>query len=98
MLALRGRLKAKLQNSITARKDFEDSYELLPNASAALRLARIRRTGEGLYQRRHLSRARSQLSDTATNLEPARDTEKLGMPGDWGMEAMPAWEISAEDH
>src|SRR5438105_12478475 len=38
VLALRGRLEAQLQDAVSAQKDFELSYNLLPNASAALKL------------------------------------------------------------
>jgi thiol-disulfide isomerase/thioredoxin len=79
MLALRGRLEAKLQNNITARKDFESSYALLPNASAALRLGEFHElakdyTGAATWYGRAFA-----LSDTATKSANRREIrEKIG--------------------
>jgi len=41
VLALRGRLELKLKDLAAAQKDFEDSYEILPNAAAAEQLGEI---------------------------------------------------------
>jgi len=79
MLALRGRLEAKLQNTLTARRDFENSYELLPNASAALRLGEFDELikdykSAAMWYGRALA-----LSDTATKSGNRREIrEKLG--------------------
>jgi len=79
MLALRGRLKAKLQNSITARKDFEDSYELLPNASAALRLGEFDELAKDYTSAATWYGRAFALSDTATKSGNRREIrEKLG--------------------
>ena len=79
MLALRGRLEARLQASITARKDFESSYALLPNASAALRLGEFDELAKD-YQGAATEYARAfALSDTATKSGNRREIrEKLG--------------------
>jgi thiol-disulfide isomerase/thioredoxin len=79
MLALRGRLKAKLQNNITARKDFEDSYELLPNASAALRLGEFDELAKDYSSAATWYGRAFALSDTATKSGNRREIrEKLG--------------------
>jgi thiol-disulfide isomerase/thioredoxin len=41
LLLLRGRLESKLQDTTAARKDFEASYALAPNASAAEKLGEL---------------------------------------------------------
>jgi thiol-disulfide isomerase/thioredoxin len=79
MLALRGRLKAKLQNNITARKDFEDSYELLPNTSAALRLGDFDELAKDYNSAAMWYGRAFALSDTATKSGNRREIrEKLG--------------------
>jgi thiol-disulfide isomerase/thioredoxin len=79
MLALRGRLKAKLQNNITARKDFEDSYELLPNTSAALRLGEFDELAKDYASAATWYGRAFALSDTATKSGNRREIrEKLG--------------------
>jgi thiol-disulfide isomerase/thioredoxin len=79
MLALRGRLEAKLQNNITARKDYESSYTLMPNASAALKLGEFDELAKD-YQGAATEYARAfALSDTATKSGNRREIrEKLG--------------------
>src|SRR6202030_3006508 len=79
MLALRGRLEAKLHNNITARKDFESSYALLPNASAALRLGEFDELAKD-YKAAATQYARAfALSDTATKSGNRREIrDKLG--------------------
>src|SRR5215467_8295173 len=41
LLALRGRLEARLNDATAAREDYEESYALKPNASAALKLGEL---------------------------------------------------------
>jgi thiol-disulfide isomerase/thioredoxin len=41
LLALRGRLESRLNDSTAAREDYEESYALQPNASAALKLGEL---------------------------------------------------------
>ena len=79
MLALRGRLEAKLQNNVAARKDFEASYELLPNASAAVRIGEFDELAKN-YKAAATEYARAfALSDTATKSASRREIrDKLG--------------------
>lgn len=79
MLALRGRLEARLQASITARKDFENSYALMPNSSAALRLGEFDELAKD-YQSAATWYGRAfALSDTATKSGNRREIrEKMG--------------------
>ena len=79
LLALRGRLEARLQNTVGARKDFENSYALTPNASAALKLGEFDELGKD-YSGAAKEYARAfALSDTATRSENRREVrEKLG--------------------
>src|SRR5437879_5863569 len=66
VLALRGRLQLKLKDTAAARKDFEESYSLLPGATAAELL------GEMAEMKKDLNRAIEQyarafaLADSAT--------------------------------
>jgi len=41
LLALRGRLESRLNDSTAAREDYEESYALQPNASAAIKLGEL---------------------------------------------------------
>ena len=79
MLALRGRLKARLLASITARKDFESSYALVPNASAALRLGEFDELAKDYKSAATWYGRAFALSDTATKSGNRREIrEKLG--------------------
>jgi thiol-disulfide isomerase/thioredoxin len=79
MLALRGRLEARLQASITARKDFENSYALLPNASAALRLGEFDELAKNYKDAATWYGRAFALSDTATKSGNRREIrEKMG--------------------
>ena len=79
MLALRGRLEARLQASITARKDFENSYALLPNASAALRLGEFDELAKDYKSAATWYGRAFALSDTATKSGNRREIrEKMG--------------------
>ena len=79
MLALRGRLEARLQASITARKDFENSFALLPNASAALRLGEFDELAKDYNSAATWYGRAFALSDTATKSGNRREIrEKMG--------------------
>jgi thiol-disulfide isomerase/thioredoxin len=79
MLALRGRLEARLQARITARKDFENSYALLPNASAALRLGEFDELAKDYNSAATWYGRAFALSDTATKSGNRREIrEKMG--------------------
>lgn len=79
VLALRGKLEGRLQNTAAARKDYEESYALLPNSSAALRLGELDELAKN-YNAAATEYARAfALSDTATKSGNRRETrEKLG--------------------
>jgi thiol-disulfide isomerase/thioredoxin len=79
VLALRGRLESRLQDSGSARKDFEESYRLLPNASAAVKLGEFAELAKD-YNGAALEYARAfALSDTASKSGSRRDIrQKLG--------------------
>jgi len=79
VLALRGRLEARLRDSGAARKDFQESYVLLPNASAALKLGEFDELAKD-YSSAATQYARAfALSDTATKSGNRREIrEKLG--------------------
>ena len=79
VLALRGRLAAQLQDTAAAQKDFELSYNLLPNASAALKLGEFDELAKN-YSGAAMQYARAfALSDTATKSGNRRDVrQKLG--------------------
>ena len=78
-LALRGRLEGRLQNTAAARKDFEESYALLPNSSAALKLGEFDELAKN-YNGATTQYARAfALSDTASKSGNRRDIrQKLG--------------------
>lgn len=79
MLALRGRLEARLQASITARKDFENSYALMPNSSAALRLGEFDELAKDYKSAATWYGRAFALSDTATKSGNRREIrEKMG--------------------
>ncbi len=79
MLALRGRLEARLPASITARQDFENSYALLPNASAALRLGEFDELAKDYKSAATWYGRAFALSDTATKSGNRREIrEKMG--------------------
>jgi thiol-disulfide isomerase/thioredoxin len=79
MLALRGRLEGRLQDTAAARKDYEHSYALLPNSSAALKLGELDELAKN-YNAAATQYARAfALSDTATKSQSRRDIrQKLG--------------------
>ncbi len=79
VLALRGRLEAQLQDTTAAQKDFELSYDLQPNASAALKLGEFDELAKN-YSGAVMQYARAfALSDTATKSSNRRDVrQKLG--------------------
>jgi thiol-disulfide isomerase/thioredoxin/tetratricopeptide (TPR) repeat protein len=79
ILALRGRLDGRLQQGAASRKDFEESYALMPNASAALKLGELDEL-EKNYRGAATQYARAfALSDTATKSSNRHDIrQKLG--------------------
>ena len=79
VLALRGRLEGRLQDNAAARKDYEQSYALLPNSSAALKLGEMDELAKN-YNAAATEYARAfALSDTATKSGNRREIrEKLG--------------------
>jgi thiol-disulfide isomerase/thioredoxin len=79
MLALRGRLDGRLQQVAASRKDFEESYSLMPNSSAALKLGELDEL-EKDYKGAATQYARAfALSDTATKSSNRHDIrQKLG--------------------
>ena len=79
VLALRGRLQGRLQNTAAARKDFEDSYSSAPNSSAALKLGELDELAKD-YNDAATQYARAfALSDSATKPDNRRDIrQKLG--------------------
>ena len=79
VLALRGRLESRLQDRATARQDFEKSYELAPNSSAALKLGEFDELAKD-YKAAATQYARAfALSDTATKSGNRREIrEQLG--------------------
>jgi len=79
VLALRGRLEARLQDSAAARKDFEISYALMPNSAAALKLGEFDELAKD-YNGAATQYARAfALSDIATKSGNRRDIrQKLG--------------------
>jgi len=79
MLALRGRLDGRLQQVAASRKDFEESYSLMPNSSAALKLGELDEL-EKDYKGATTQYARAfALSDTATKSSNRHDIrQKLG--------------------
>jgi thiol-disulfide isomerase/thioredoxin len=79
VLTLRGRLEARLQDTVAARKDFEQSYSLLPNSGAALKLGEFDELAKD-YSGAATQYARAfALSDTAIKSGNRRDIrQKLG--------------------
>jgi len=79
LLALRGRLEGRLNDSAAARKDYEESYALQPNASAALKLGELDELTKN-YEGAATEYARAfALSDTAAKSGSRREIrEKLG--------------------
>ena len=79
VLALRGKLEGRLQDGGGARKDYEESYALLPNSSAALKLGEMDELAKN-YRGAATEYARAfALSDTATKSGNRREIrEKLG--------------------
>lgn len=79
VVALRGRLESRLNDSAAAKKDFEESYRLTPNASAAVKLGEFAELAKD-YNGATLEYARAfALSDTASKSGTRRDIrQKLG--------------------
>jgi len=79
VLVLRGRLDGRLQQTAASRKDFEESYSLMPNSSAALKLGELDELQKD-YKGAATQYARAfALSDTATKSSNRRDIrQKLG--------------------
>src|SRR5256885_333526 len=79
LLLLRGRLYQKLHETAKAQSDFEDSYELLPNAAAAEKLGEIAELNkEFVLATHHYARAFA-LTDAATGAAGRREIrQKLG--------------------
>jgi thiol-disulfide isomerase/thioredoxin len=79
LLALRGRLEGRLNENARARKDYEESYALEPNASAALRLGELDELAKD-YEGAATEYARAfALSDTPGKPAARREIrEKLG--------------------
>jgi len=79
ILALRGSIQESLKDPNAARKDFADSYALMPNAAAALKLGELAEL-EKDYNEAAINYARAfALSDTATKSSTRRDIrQKLG--------------------
>jgi thiol-disulfide isomerase/thioredoxin len=78
-LALRGRLSERLQDTASAQNDFAQSYALLPNSAAALKLGEFAELAKD-YNAAATEYARAfALSDTATKSTSRRDIrQKLG--------------------
>jgi len=80
LLALQGRLEARLNDISAARKDYEESYVLQPNASAAVKLGELEELAKN-YQAAAVQYARAfALSDGAANKPISRRDirQKLG--------------------
>jgi thiol-disulfide isomerase/thioredoxin len=79
VLALRGKLEGRLQDTPAARKDYEASYALLPNSGAALKLGELDELAKN-YDAAAKQYARAfALSDTATKPGSRRDIrQKFG--------------------
>ena len=79
VLALRGKLESRLNDSAAAKKDFAESYRLTPNASAAVKLGEFAELAKD-YNGATLEYARAfALSDTASKSGTRRDIrQKLG--------------------
>ncbi|HXT27477.1 MAG TPA: thioredoxin domain-containing protein [Candidatus Eisenbacteria bacterium] len=79
LLALRGRLEGRLNDAAAARKDYDESYALQPNASAALKLGELDELAKN-YEGAATEYARAfALSETAAKSVSRREIrEKLG--------------------
>jgi len=79
LLALRGRLESRLNDSTAAREDYEESYALQPNTSAALKLGELDELAKN-YEGAAMQYARAfALSDYAAKSGSRREIrEKLG--------------------
>jgi len=79
LLALRGRLEGRLNDSPAARSDYEESYSLQPNATAALKLGELDELAKN-YESAALHYARAfALSDSAAKSGNRREIrDKLG--------------------
>jgi len=79
LLALRGRLEGRLNDRTAARTDYETSYGLQPNATAALKLGELEELAKN-YEGAALQYARAfALSDSAAKSGSRREIrEKLG--------------------
>jgi thiol-disulfide isomerase/thioredoxin len=79
LLLLRGRLYQKLHETAKAQSDFEDSYELLPNAAAAEKLGEIAELNKEFVLATHQYARAFALADTATGAAGRREIrQKLG--------------------
>jgi len=79
LLALRGRIEGRLNDAAAARKDYEESYALQPNATAALKLGELDELAKN-YQgaATHYARAFA-LSDSVAKSGSRREIrDKLG--------------------
>jgi len=79
LLAVRGRLLERLNDTVMARKDFEASYALQPNEGAALKLGELDELAKN-YEAAATQYARAfALSDAATKSDSRREIrQKLG--------------------
>src|SRR5262249_47928628 len=79
LLALRGRLEGRLKDKTAAQKDYEESYALQPNSSAALKLGEIEELVKN-YEAAATQYARAfALADAGSKAANRREIrEKLG--------------------
>ena len=79
LLLLRGRLYQKLHEIAKAQSDFEDSYELLPNAAAAEKLGEIAELNKEFVLATHQYARAFALTDAANGAAGRREIrQKLG--------------------
>ncbi len=79
LLALRGRLKMKLQDTAAAQKDFEGSYAILPSATAAEQLGEIAELKKDLKAAIQQYARAFALADAVTGSPSRREIrQKLG--------------------
>jgi thiol-disulfide isomerase/thioredoxin len=79
VLALRGRLELKLKDRAAARKDFQDSYAILPSATAAEHLGEIAEMEKGLNMAVQQYARAFALADTSSGNASRREVrQKLG--------------------
>jgi thiol-disulfide isomerase/thioredoxin len=79
LLLLRGRLYQKLRETAKAQMDFQDSYELLPNAAAAEKLGEIAELNKEFVLATHQYARAFALADTANGAAGRREIrQKLG--------------------